>query len=126
MIALICLAVALAASETPIPVHAPADGVVSPREILQTPDDAVGRGESRLMRGVVTFVSAIDGRFVVAPQDNPRHAGVVVFPDEGVARPANDDIVSVSGKLKRHGSLPEMEARRADVIRKTMLPVAVG
>ena len=51
------------------------DGVLSPRDVLRLGTEEVSRGGEVEMRGVVTFVSAIDRRFVVAPQDNPRHAG---------------------------------------------------
>ena len=100
------------------------DGVLSPRDVLRIED--VSRGDKVAVRGVVTFVSAIDRRFVVAPQDNPRHAGVVVLPMDGIARPENGDLVFVAGRLQRHAGLPAVEAGRVDVIRGTTLPLASG
>ena len=100
------------------------DGVLSPRDVLRMED--VSRGDKVAVRGVVTFVSAIDRRFVVAPQDNPRHAGVVVLPMDGIARPENGDLVFVAGRLRRHAGLPAVEAGRVDVIRGTTLPLASG
>ena len=97
---------------------------LSPREFLKLEPEEVAKGGEASVRGVVTFVSAIDRRFVVAPQDNPRHAGVVVLPRDGIARPENGDLVFVAGRLRRHDGLPAVEARRVDVIRGTTLPLA--
>ena len=102
------------------------DGVLSPRDVLRFGTEEVSRGGEVKMRGVVTFVSAIDGRFVVAPQDNPRHAGVVVLSGSGVARPGNGDLVFVAGRVQRHAGLPAVAAQRVDVIRSTTLPLASG
>ena len=107
------------------------DGVLSPRDVLKFGAEEVSRGGDVEMRGVVTFVSAIDGRFVVAPQDNPRHAGVVVLPvqdggDEARPSPENGDFVFVAGRVQRHAGLPAVAAKRVDVIRSTTLPLASG
>ena len=107
-------------------VGAAADKVLSPRDVLRLGTDDVARGGEVAVRGVVTFVSAIDRRFVVAPQENPRHAGVVVLPEAGVARPENGDLVLVAGRVRRHDGLPAVTAGRMDVIRKTTLPLASG
>ena len=114
--------VALAVFGTRPAAGASDDGVLSPRDVLRMED--VSRGDEVAVRGVVTFVSAIDRRFVVAPQDNPRHAGVVVLPGDGIARPENGDLVFVAGRLQRHAGLPAVEAGRVDVIRGTTLPLA--
>ena len=114
--------VALAVLGTRPAAGASDDGVLSPRDVLRMED--VSRGDEVAVRGVVTFVSAIDRRFVVAPQDNPRHAGVVVLPRDGIARPENGDLVFVAGRLRRHAGLPAVEATRMDVIRGTTLPLA--
>ena len=100
------------------------DGVLSPRDVLRLGTEEVARGGEVEMRGVVTFVSAIDRRFVVAPQDNSRHAGVVVLPGPGVVRPGNGDLVFVAGRVQRHAGLPAVAAKRVDVIRSTTLPLA--
>ena len=102
------------------------DGVLSPRDVLRLGTEEVSRGGEVEMRGVVTFVSAIDRRFVVAPQGNPRHAGVVILPGPGVVRPTNGDLVLVGGCVQRHAGLPAVTAQRVDVIRRTTLPLAAG
>ena len=102
------------------------DGVLSPRDVLKFGAEEVTRSGDVEMRGVVTFVSAIDGRFVVAPQDNPRHAGVVVLSGPDVVRPGNGDLVFVAGHVQRHAGLPAVAAKRVDVIRSTTLPLASG
>ena len=99
---------------------------MSPRELLRLGADEVAAGGEMSVRGVVTFVSGIDPRFVVAPQDNPRHAGVMILCGDGVAAPENGDLVLVSGKVVRHDSLPALDASRVDVIRRTTLPLASG
>ena len=97
---------------------------LSPREFLRLePEEIAGGGEASV-RGVVTFVSGIERRFVVAPQDNPRHAGVMVLCGDGVASPENGDLVLVSGLTVGYGGLPAVKAARVDVIRSTTLPVA--
>ena len=78
------------------------------------------------MRGVVTFVSGIDRRFVIAPQDNPRHAGVMVLCGADVTSPENGDLVLVSGQTIKYGGLPAVKATRVDIIRSTTLPIASG
>ena len=99
---------------------------LSPREYLKLgADEAVRRGEASV-RGVVTFVSGIGRRFVIAPQDNPRHAGVMVLCGDGVSSPENGDLVLVSGQTIRYGGLPAVKATRVDVIRSTTLPIASG
>ena len=102
------------------------DGVLSPRDVLRLGTEEVSRGGEVEMRGVVTFVSAIDRRFVVAPQDNPRHAGVVVLSGSDVVHPGNGDLVFVAGRIRRHAGLPAVAAKRVDVIRSTTLPLASG
>lgn len=99
---------------------------MSPREFLRLGADEVAAGGEMAVRGVVTFVSGIDPRFVVAPQDNPRHAGVMILCGDGVALPENGDLVLASGKVVRHDSLPALDASRVDVIRSTTLPLASG
>ena len=123
---LVFAVVALAVPGVQSAAGAAADGVLSPRDVLRFGAEDVSRGGEVSVRGVVTFVSAIDRRFVVAPQDNPRHAGVVVLPEQGVARPDNGDLVLVAGRLRRHAGLPAVDAGRVDVIRSTTLPLASG
>ena len=118
--------VALSVSGVQSVTGAAADKALSPRDVLRLGAEEVTRGGEVAVRGVVTFVSAIDRRFVVAPQDNPRHAGVVVLPEAGVARPENGDLVLVAGRIWRHVGLPAVAAERMDVIRKTTLPLASG
>lgn len=99
---------------------------LSPREYLKLgADEAVRRGEASV-RGVVTFVSGIGRRFVIAPQDNPRHAGVMVLCGEGVAVPEKGDLTLISGRAVRYGGLPAIQASRVDFIRNTTLPLATG
>jgi len=97
---------------------------LSPREFLRLGPEEVARGGEASVRGVVTFVSGIERRFVVAPQDNPRHAGVMVLRNDGVSSPENGDLVLVSGQTVRYGGLPAVKASRVDVIRRTTLPIA--
>ena len=97
---------------------------MSPREYLKLAPEEVVKGEEASVRGVVTFVSGIGRRFVVAPQDNPRHAGVMVLRGDGVASPENGDLVLVSGRKAMYAGLPALEASRVDVIRSTTLPLA--
>ena len=99
---------------------------LSPREFLKLEPEAVAAGGEASVRGVVTFVSGIERRFVVAPQDNPRHAGVMAICGDGVASPENGDLVLVSGRTVKYGGLPAVKAARVDVIRSTTLPIAAG
>ncbi|MBO4708233.1 MAG: hypothetical protein J5727_00490, partial [Kiritimatiellae bacterium] len=99
---------------------------MSPRELLRLGPDEVAAGGEMSVRGVVTFVSGIDPRFVVAPQDNPRHAGVMVICGDGVTSPENGDLALVSGRIVKYGGLPALSASRVDVIRSTTLPLASG
>ena len=103
-----------------------ADKVLSPRDVLRFGTEEVARGDEVAVRGVVTFVSAIDRRFVVAPQENTRRAGVVVLIGDGVVRPENGDLVLVSGRVRRFAGRPALSAGRVDVIRSTTLPLASG
>ena len=99
---------------------------LSPREFLKLEPEEVAKGGEASVRGVVTFVSGIERRFVIAPQDNPRHAGVMVLRGDGVVSPENGDLVLVSGQTIRYGGLPAVKATRVDVIRSTTLPIASG
>ena len=99
---------------------------LSPREFLRLEPELVSEGGEASVRGIVTFVSGIERRFVVAPQDNPRHAGVMVICGDGVALPENGDLALVSGRIARYGGLPALSASRVDVIRNTTLPLASG
>ena len=78
---------------------------LSPREFLKLEPEEVAKGGEASVRGVVTFVSGIERRFVIAPQDNPRHAGVMVLCGDGVSSPENGDLVLVSGQTIRCGEL---------------------
>ena len=99
---------------------------LSPREFLKLEPEEVAKGGEASVRGVVTFVSGIERRFVIAPQDNPRHAGVMVLRGDGVVSPENGDLVLVSGQTIKYGGLPAVKAARVDVIRSTTLPIASG
>ena len=99
---------------------------LSPREFLKLEPEEVAKGAEASVRGVVTFVSGIERRFVIAPQDNPLHAGVMVLCGDGVSSPENGDLVLVSGQTIRYGGLPAVKATRVDVIRSTTLPIASG
>jgi len=99
---------------------------LSPREFLKLEPEEVAKGGEASVRGVVTFVSGIERRFVIAPQENPRHAGVMVLCGDGVASPENGDLVLASGQTVRYGGLPAVKAARVDVIRSTTLPIASG
>ena len=99
---------------------------LSPREFLKLEPEEVAKGGEASVRGVVPFVSGIERRFVIAPQDNPRHAGVMVLRGDGVVSPENGDLVLVSGQTIRYGGLPAVKATRVDVIRSTTLPIASG
>ena len=99
---------------------------LSPREFLKLEPEEVAKGGEASVRGVVTFVSGIDRRFVIAPQDNPRHAGVMVLCGADVTSPENGDLVLVSGQTIKYGGLPAVKATRVDVIRSTTLPIASG
>ncbi len=99
---------------------------LSPREFLRRGmEESVMDGEASV-RGVVTFVSGIERRFVVAPQGNPRYAGAMVLCGDGVALPQNGDLVLVSGQTVKYEGLPAVKAERLDVIRSTTLPIAPG
>ena len=102
---------------------APADDVLSPREFLRQPPEADAQRTEWKVRGVVTFVSNIDGSFAVAPQDNPRHAGVVVAIPKTASPPEPGDLVQVAGRAVRRNTLPSIDAGHVDVIRRTTLPV---
>ena len=78
---------------------------LSPRGFLKLEPEEVAKGGEASVRGVVTFVSGIERRFVIAPQDNPRHAGVMVLCGDGVSSPENGDLVLVSGQTIRYGEL---------------------
>ena len=99
---------------------------LSPREFLKLEPEEVAKGGEASVRGVVTFVSGIDRRFVIAPQDNPRHAGVMVLCGADVTSPENGDLVLVSGQTIKYGGLPAVKATRVDIIRSTTLPIASG
>ena len=99
---------------------------LSPREFLRLGQEEVTKGEDASVRGVVTFVSGIDRRFVVAPQENPCHGGVMVTFGKGVVEPENGDLVLASGRVVKFGGLPALHAARVDVIRSTTLPLASG
>ena len=99
---------------------------LSPREFLKLEPEEVAKGGEASVRGVVTFVSGIERRFVIAPQDNPRHAGVMVLCGDGVPSPENGDLVLVSGQTIKYGGLPAVKATRVDIIRSTTLPIASG
>ena len=99
---------------------------LSPREFLKLGPEEVAKGAEASVRGVVTFVSGIERRFVIAPQDNPRYAGVMVLCGDGVSSPENGDLVLVSGQTIRYGRLPAVKATRVDIIRSTTLPIASG
>jgi len=99
---------------------------LSPREFLKLEPEEVAKGGEASVRGVVTFVSGIDRRFVIAPQDNPRHAGVMVLCGADVISPENGDLVLVSGQTIKYGGLPAVKATRVDIIRSTTLPIASG
>ena len=100
--------------------------VLSPREFLRLAPEEVVQGGAASVRGVVTFVSGIERRFVIAPQDNTRHAGVMVICTDSVAVPEYGDLTLVSGRIVKYGGLPAVLADRVDVIRSTTLPVAAG
>lgn len=97
---------------------------LSPREFLKLEPEEVAKGGEASVRGVVTFVSGIERRFVIAPQDNPRHAGVMVLCGADVTSPENGDLVLVSGQTIKYGGLPAVKATRVDIIRSTTLPIA--
>ena len=99
---------------------------LSPREFLKLGPEEVAKGGEASVCGVVTFVSGIERRFVIAPQENPRHAGVMVLCGDGVSSPENGDLVLVSGQTIRYGGLPAVKATRVDIIRSTTLPIASG
>jgi len=99
---------------------------LSPREFLKLEPEEVAKGGEASVRGVVTFVSGIERRFVIAPQDNPRHAGVMVLCGADVTSPENGDLVLVSGQTIKYGGLPAVKATRVDIIRSTTLPIASG
>ena len=99
---------------------------LSPREFLKLEPEVVAAGGEASVRGVVTFVSGIEQRFVVAPQDNPRHAGVMVICGDDVVSPENGDLALVSGRIVKYEGLPALRASRVDVIRSTTLPLASG
>lgn len=99
---------------------------LSPREFLKLGPEEVAKGAEASVRGVVTFVSGIERRFVIAPQDNPRYAGVMVLCGDGVSSPENGDLVLVSGQTIRYGGLPAVKATRVDIIRSTTLPIVSG
>lgn len=99
---------------------------MSPREFLRLGPDEVAAGGEASVRGVVTFVSGIERRFVIAPQDNTRHAGVMAICGDGVKSPENGDLVLVSGRVAKYEGLPAIDVSRVDVIRSTTLPIASG
>ena len=99
---------------------------LSPREFLKLEPEEVAKGGEASVRGVVTFVSGIERRFVIAPQDNTRHAGVMILCGDGVKSPENGDLVLVSGRVAKYEGLPAIDAFRVDVIRSTTLPIASG
>ncbi len=119
----VAFAAALAAA---VACAASIDKAMSPRDVLKIGQQEAACGGEVQFRGVVTFVSGVDGWFTVAPQDDPRVAGVVTFPQRGVHRPHVGDLLFVRGNLRLESGMAAVDARRTDRIRHVTLPVIPG
>ena len=99
---------------------------LSPRQVLKMTADEV-TAEEVVLRGIVVFVSGIaSGRFVVAPEDQPKTKGVVVYDGRGESLPALGDLVHVQGKVVWQSGHPALEASQVDVVRNETLAVLGG
>ena len=99
---------------------------LSPRQVLKMTADEVTADEV-VLRGIVVFVSGIEsGRFVVAPEDQPKTKGVVVYDGRGESLPALGDLVHAQGKVVWRTGLPVLEASQVDVVRNETLAVLGG
>ena len=99
---------------------------LSPRQVLKMTADEITADEV-VLRGTVVFVSGIaSGRFVVAPEDQPKTKGVVVYDGRGESLPALGDLVHAQGKVVWRTGLPALEASQVDVVRNETLAVLGG
>lgn len=99
---------------------------LSPRQVLKMTADEITADEV-VLRGIVVFVSGIaSGRFVVAPEDQPKTKGVVVYDGRGESLPALGDLVHAQGKVVWRTGLPALEASQVDVVRNETLAVLGG
>ena len=99
---------------------------LSPRQVLKMTADEITADEV-VLRGTVVFVSGIaSGRFVVAPEDQPKTKGVVVYDGRGESLPALGDLVHAQGKVVWRAGLPALEASQVDVVRNETLAVLGG
>ena len=97
--------------------------VVSPRKVMAMTEAEVGT--TQVVLGVVTFVSGVDGRFVVAPVEKSRQAGVIVYPATKDISPALGDVVECTGvlQLPAHHK-PTLVGLRLDLVRHMTLEAA--
>ena len=77
-----------------------ADQSLSPRQVLKMTESEVAAADEVVLRGIVVFVSGIEARrFVVAPEDQPKSTGVVVYEERGESVPALGDLVHAQGRI---------------------------
>lgn len=108
-------------------VRADEDGVLSPRQVLKLAETDVVTSDVRTVRGIVTFVSGLEpGRFVIAPQEQPKTQGLTVLRADSVQTPAVGDLVLVSGQVAWREQAPTLMAKEVDVIRNETLETMSG
>ena len=109
---------------------AKADKPFSPQQILKMTEAEVSTVSSDevVLRGIVVFVSGIEsGRFVVAPEAQPKTKGMPVVDRTGENLPALGDLVHVRGSVLWGQGHPVFVATHMDVVRnETLAPAGVG
>ena len=109
---------------------AKADQPFSPQQILKMTEaevSAIPDGEA-VVRGIVVFVSGLgSGRFVVAPEAQPKTKGIQVVDRTGEDLPALGDLVHVQGSVRWNQGHPVFVSTHMDVVRnETLAPAGVG
>lgn len=104
-----------------------ADQSLSPRQVLKMTESEVAAADEVVLRGIVVFVSGIEARrFVVAPEDQPKSTGVVVYEERGESVPALGDLVHAQGRIAWRTGGPILEASKVDVVRNETLAALGG
>jgi len=119
--------VALALAALVFAVWADGEDVLSPRQVLKLTETDVVTADVRTVRGIVTFVSAFEtGRFVIAPQEQPRAQGLTVLCANRAGALAVGDLVLVSGQVAWRGGTPMLVAGEVDIVRNETLVTMSG
>ena len=102
---------------------------LSPRQVLKMTEAEISTAaaDEVVLRGIVVFVSGIEsGRFVVAPEDQPKTKGVVIYDRRGESLPALGDLVHAQGRVVWKSGQPALEASKVDVVRNETLAALGG